>query len=91
MNLISNFKLIRERDGLVKEGNKIVWIKWNDSGSFDQINESISTDCSLYIENDLGEWWLTTPILHIETNTTLYKRFITKNSTYDLYYSVKDS
>ena len=82
-----NWKLVRSRDGLTKHSVDILWIEWNEDGTFKSIHNDFAIGRSL-IMSPFTEFftWQTTPITKILVATTdpLYIKFETKNSEYEL-------
>jgi hypothetical protein len=79
------YQLVRERDSLTLEGNVILWIEWNEDGTFKDRHHGPKIGCSLVL--DPGGYnmytWLTTEVLEFEEEVGLVK-FKTKNSNYEL-------
>ena len=79
------YTLKRIDDGLVKEANKVIYIEWNDDGTFKSKHDEISIERSLMLDsNNFNYTWLTTPIFEILEEKDKYIKFRTKNSTYEL-------
>ena len=82
-----NWKLVRSRDGLTKHSVDILWIEWNEDGTFKAKHNDFAIGRSL-IMSPFNEFftWQTTPITKILVATTdpLYIKFETKNSEYEL-------
>ena len=83
---ISNWKLIRERDGLTKSSNDILFIEWNDDKTFKQTHDVALINTSLMMSpfGDNSFTWLTTPIIEIIQQKDDYIKFKTENSVYTL-------
>ena len=66
---ISNWKLIRERDGLTKTSNAILFIEWNEDKTFKQKHDEPLINTSLMMSpfGDKSFTWLTTPIIEISS------------------------
>ena len=82
-----NWKLVRSRDGLVKHSVDIIWIEFNENGTFKAKHKDFAIGRSLIMSpfNDFFTWQ-TTPITKIIATTTdsYYVKFETENSEYEL-------
>ena len=82
-----NWKLVRSRDGLVKHSVDIIWIEFNEDGTFKAKHEDFAIGRSLIMSpfNDFFTWQ-TTPITKIiaEGADSFYVKFETENSEYVL-------
>lgn len=84
---IHNWKLIRERDGLIKHSNKITWLTWNSiDNSCTGMSDDVQVGKSLLMSpfNDFFTWQTTTVTEIIEQKEN-YIKFKTENSIYELY------
>ena len=81
-----NWKLVRERDGLTKESEKIIWIEFNEDGRFKEMSDEIAIGRSLLM-SPFNEFftWQTTPITEIVEQKEDYVKFKTQNSNYELF------
>ena len=81
-----NWKLLRSRDGLTKTSRAIVWIEWNEDGTFKDQFEEIAIGRSLIMSpfNDAFTWQ-TTNVTEIEEQREDYIKFKTMNSNYELF------
>jgi hypothetical protein len=81
-----NWKLVRERDGLTKESEKVMWIEFNDDGRFKERHDEIGLNRSLIMSpfNDFFTWQTTT-VTEIVEQREDYIKFKTKNSNYELF------
>jgi hypothetical protein len=81
-----NWKLIRERDGINKQSEKVIWIEFNDDGRFKEKYDDIGLNRSLVMSpfNDFFTWQ-TTPVTEIVEQRDGYVKFKTKNSLYELF------
>ena len=83
-----NWKLVRERDGLVNRSKEILWIEWNEDGRFKEKHNDIAVGRSLMMSpfNHFFTWQTTvvTEVLEISEDLS-YIKFKTKNSTYELF------
>jgi len=82
-----NWKLVRSRDGLTKHSVDILWIEFNENGTFKAKHEDFAIGRSLLMSpfNDFFTWQ-TTPITKIiaATADSFYLKFETENSEYVL-------
>jgi hypothetical protein len=81
-----NWKLVRERDGLTKQSEKILWIEFNNDGRFKERYDEPSAGRSLIMSpfNDFFTWQ-TTSITEIVEQREDYIKFKTMNSNYELF------
>jgi len=83
-----NWKLVRERDGLVNRSKEILWIEWNEDGRFKEKHNDIAVGRSLMMSpfNHFFTWQTTlvTEVLEVAEDLS-YIKFKTKNSTYELF------
>jgi hypothetical protein len=81
-----NWKLVRERDGLTKESERVLWLEWNEDGRFKEKHDEPYIGLSL-IMSPFNEFftWQTTPITEIIEKKESYLKFKTENSVYELY------
>jgi hypothetical protein len=79
-----NWMLTRKEDGLVKKSKAIMWIQWNEDGTFNSEHDLPSVGRSLLM-SPFNEFfsWQTTPIIALKPIENGYE-FLTKNSTYIL-------
>jgi hypothetical protein len=82
-----NWKLVRSGDGLTKHSVDILWIEWNEDGTFKAKHDSFAIGRSLLM-SPFSEFftWQTTPITKIlaATADSSYIKFETENSEYEL-------
>jgi hypothetical protein len=80
------YRLIREKDKLVKESARVLWLEWNDDDTFKDRFELPTVGRSLIMSpfNDYFTWQ-TTPIIEIVEQRNDYIKFKTKNSNYELF------
>jgi hypothetical protein len=80
-----NWKLVRERDGLTKQSEKVIWIEFNSDGRFKEKYDEIGLNRSLIMSpfNDYFTWQTTT-VNEILEQTDEYVKFKTNNSIYTL-------
>jgi len=81
-----NWKLVRERDGLTKQSEKVKWIEFNEDGRFKDQYETIGLNRSL-IMSPFNEFftWQTTVVTEILEQREDYVKFKTNNSVYELF------
>lgn len=80
------YKLVRERDGLTKYGNKVLWLEWNKDGTFSEKHDTIEKRRSLILDFSVITYtWMTTTVDEILENREDYIKFKTKNSIYELF------
>ena len=84
------YRLVRERDKLIKESARIMWLEWNEDDTFKDKFELPAVDRSL-IMSPFNRYftWQTTTITEIIEQRDDYIKFRTENSTYELY-KIKD-
>ena len=81
-----NWKLVRERDGLTKQSNKVMWIEWNDDRTFKAKHPLPAIGLSLMMSPfNRFFTWQTTTITEIVEQRDNYIKFKTKNSNYELF------
>ena len=79
------WKLVRERDDLTKMSRAIVWIDWNEDGSFKSQSDDPSIGRSLMMSPFTESFtWQTTIITEIVSHKEGYIKFKTTNSSYEL-------
>ncbi len=81
-----NWKLVRERDGLTKHSVDVIWIEFNENGTFKAKYDEPAVDRSL-IMSPFNQFftWQTTPITEIVEEKDDYIKFNTQNSNYELW------
>ena len=83
-----NWKLVRERDGLVNKSRAILWLEWDELGRFKAKHDDIAVGRALLMSpfNEMFTWQTTevTAILAATPNND-YIKFETRNSTYELF------
>jgi hypothetical protein len=83
-----NWRLVREGDELNKKSKGILWMEWNEDGTFKEKHDDIAVGRSLLMSpfNHFFTWQTTvvTRILASEADSS-YIKFKTKNSTYELF------
>ena len=80
-----HWKLIRERDGLMKQSKEVMWVEFNEDGRFKEKYDEPAVDRSLIMSpfNDYFTWQTTT-ITEIVEQRDSYIKFKTQNSNYEL-------
>ena len=81
-----NWKLVRKRDGLTKHSVDVIWIEFNENGTFKAKYDEPAVDRSL-IMSPFNQFftWQTTPITEIVEEQDDYIKFKTQNSNYKLW------
>ena len=83
-----NWRLVREGDGLNKKSKAIIWMEWNEDGTFNSKHHKPAVGRSLLMSpfNHFFTWQTTviTEILDF-TEDLSYVKFKTKNSIYELF------
>jgi len=78
------YKLIRSSDNLIVTGNKILWLEWNENGTYKEHHETPVVGASLVVDPHYGTYrWLTTT-MNSFTEEEGVVNFETKNSKYQL-------
>lgn len=81
-----NWKLVRERDGLTKQSKEVMWLEFNEDGTFKEKHEEPAIGRSL-IMSPFNQFftWQTTTITEVLEQREDYIKFKTGNSTYELF------
>ena len=81
-----NWKLVRERDGLTNQSKEVMWIEWNEDGTFKEKHNTFAIGRSLLM-SPFNQFftWQTTPITEIVEEQDDYIKFNTQNSNYELW------
>lgn len=81
-----NWKLVRERDGLTKESENILWIEFNEEGRFKEKFDEVAVGRSLLM-SPFNQFftWQTTSVTEIVEQREDYIKFKTQNSNYELF------
>lgn len=81
-----NWKLVRERDGLTKQSNDVMWIEFNEEGRGDSRYSEPAIGRSL-IMSPFNQFftWQTTTVTEIVEQREDYIKFKTLNSNYELF------
>jgi len=81
-----NWKLVRERDGLTKQSKEVMWIEFNDEGSFKSKHDEPAVGRSLMMSPFTFSFtWQTTSVTEIVEEREDYIKFKTRNSNYELW------
>ena len=81
----NNWKLVREQDGLIKKSSEVIWLEFNEDGTFKQKHDKPAIALSLLM-SPFNEFftWQTTVIVEILEQKEGYLKFRTENSIYEL-------
>lgn len=81
-----NWKLVRERDGLINQSKEVKWLEWNDKGHFKAGHDKPAIGLSLIMSpfNNFFTWQ-TTSVTEIVEEKEDYVKFKTQNSNYELW------
>lgn len=80
------WRLIRDRDGLTKESEKIMWVEWKDDKTFKVKFEELAVGRSLIMSPfNQSFTWQTTTVTEVIADREDYKEFKTGNSHYRLF------
>ena len=81
-----NWKLVRERDGLINQSKEVMWVEWNEEGRFQSKHNEPAIGRSL-IMSPFNQFftWQTTTITEIVEEREDYIKFNTLNSVYELF------
>jgi hypothetical protein len=81
----TKYRLYRS-DRLQKRGHSVMWIEWNENGTFKASHKDPAVGRSLILDgNRFTYTWLTTPVKEILEQKENFISFTTKNSQYKLY------
>lgn len=80
------YRLIREKDKLIKESARVIWLEWNEDSTFKDRYTLPAVGRSLLMSpfNDFYTW-MTTTIIEIMEERDDYIKFKTENSIYELF------
>jgi hypothetical protein len=81
-----NWKLVRERDGLTKQSEEVMWIEFGENGFFKEKHDEPAIGRSLLMSpfNHFFTWQ-TTVVTEIVEQREDYIKFKTENSNYELF------
>jgi hypothetical protein len=81
-----NWRLVREGDGLNRKSKAIMWLEWNQDGTFNSKHDEPAIGRSLIMSPfNYFFTWQCTPLTEIVEQQEGYIKFKTKNSTYELF------
>ena len=82
----TKYRLTRKIDKLIKESSKVLWLEWNEDGTFKDKFENPAIGRSLIMSpfNDFFTWQTTT-VTEIVEQKNDYLKFKTENSIYELF------
>ena len=81
------YRLVRERDNLLKESARIMWLEFNDEGRFKSKHDEPAVGRSLMMSPFTFSFtWQTTDITEIVEQRENYIKFNTRNSVYELFH-----
>jgi hypothetical protein len=81
-----NYRLVRERDGLTKQSEDIMWLEFGEDGFFKEKHTEPAIGRSLLM-SPFNQFfvWQTTAVTEIVEQREDYIKFKTKNSNYELF------
>jgi len=81
-----HWKLVRKNDGLTNQSKDIIWIEWNEDGTFKEKHDTFAIGRSLLM-SPFNQFftWQTTTITEIVEEQDDYIKFKTQNSNYELW------
>lgn len=80
-----NWELVRERDNLIKRSKEVIWLEFNENGTFKSKHDEPAIGRSLMMSPfSFNFTWQTTSITEIVENTANVIKFKTENSVYTL-------
>jgi len=81
-----NWKLVRERDGLINQSKEVMWIEFKEDGTFKAKHDEPAIGRSLIMSpfNNFFTWQ-TTSVTEIVEEREDYCKFKTQNSNYELF------
>ena len=81
-----NWKLVREHDGLTKQSKEVMWIEFNEQGTFKSKHDEPAVGRGLMMSPFTFSFtWQTTSITEILEQREDYIKFKTRNSNYELF------
>jgi len=81
-----NWKLVRERDGLTKQSEGVMWIEFGENGFFKAKHDEPAIGRSLLMSPFSPFFtWQTTVVTEIVEQREDYIKFKTENSNYELF------
>ena len=83
---VYKYKLVREHDGKIMEGNVVYWVEWDENSRGKASHQEPAVGYSFILDPVHGNYlWLTTSVTEIVETKENYIKFKTKNSTYELF------
>ncbi len=81
-----NWKLVRESDGLTNQSKDVLWLEFNDDGTFKSKHSEPAIGRSLLM-SPFNQFftWQTTTVTEILEEREDYIKFKTQNSNYELW------
>ena len=80
-----HWKLIRVRDGLLKQSKEVMWVEFKEDGTFKEKYDEPTLNRSLIMSPfNMYFTWQTTTITEIVEQRGNYVKFKTQNSNYEL-------
>lgn len=81
-----NWRLVREGDGLNKKSKALIWLEWNENGTFKSRHNEPAVNRSLLMSPfNHAFTWQTTIITELIEVQDDYIKFKTENSIYELF------
>lgn len=78
------YRLLKNGDRSYRYAKSVLWIEWNEDGTFKQAHDDIAFGRSLVLDFAGGNFkWMTTQVVSFEKEWNVIK-FKTKNSEYEL-------
>jgi hypothetical protein len=80
------YKLVRQRDGLTKQSEDVIWLEFDDNGKFKSKHKEVAVGRSLMM-SPFNQFfiWQTTVVTEIVEQKDDYIKFNTENSCYELF------
>ena len=78
------YTLTRLNDNLVKRGDIVKYVEWNEDSTAKKMHNDMQIGRSLLLEPKMNYTWLTTVIVEIIKKRDNYVKFKTSNSLYEL-------
>jgi hypothetical protein len=80
------YRLVRERDGLTKQSEDVMWLEFNEEGRFKEKHTEPAIGRSLLM-SPFNQFfvWQTTDVTEIVEQKEDYIKFKTQNSNYELF------
>lgn len=80
------WKLVRERDGLTRQSAEVMWLEFNEDGTFKSKHDEPAVGRSLIMSPfNMFFTWQCTSLTEIVEQRENYIKFKTLNSTYELW------